>query len=138
MVQTICCIGAGYVGGPSMAVMADRCPGLDITVVDLDQARIDAWNNLGRGPLPVYEPGLEAVLDRVLGRNLQFSTDVANGIRNADMVFLSVNTPTKQKGSNHKTAKCNMRQTRLIVSTTCARLVLPCLRCCFCKSKKNK
>jgi UDPglucose 6-dehydrogenase len=98
MVQTICCIGAGYVGGPSMAVMADRCPGLDITVVDLDQARIDAWNNLGRGPLPVYEPGLEAVLDRVLGRNLQFSTDVANGIRNADMVFLSVNTPTKQNG----------------------------------------
>lgn len=98
MVQTICCIGAGYVGGPSMAVMADRCPGLDITVVDLDQARIDAWNNLGHGPLPVYEPGLEAVLDRVLGRNLQFSTDVANGIRNADMVFLSVNTPTKQNG----------------------------------------
>ena len=98
MVQTICCIGAGYVGGPSMAVMADRCPGLDITVVDLDKARIDAWNNLGHGPLPVYEPGLEAVLERVLGRNLQFSTDVANGICNADMVFLSVNTPTKQNG----------------------------------------
>ncbi|MBD1194708.1 nucleotide sugar dehydrogenase [Vulcanococcus sp. Clear-D1] len=98
MVQTICCIGAGYVGGPSMAVMADRCPGLDITVVDLDQARIDAWNNLGHGPLPVYEPGLEAVLERVLGRNLQFSTDVNNGIRNADMVFLSVNTPTKRNG----------------------------------------
>ncbi len=98
MVQTICCIGAGYVGGPSMAVMADRCPGLDITVVDLDQARIDAWNNLGRGPLPVYEPGLEDVLQRVLGRNLQFSTDVANGIRKADMVFLSVNTPTKRNG----------------------------------------
>lgn len=98
MVQTICCIGAGYVGGPSMAVMADRCPGLDITVVDLDTARIDAWNNLGHGPLPVYEPGLEAVLERVLGRNLQFSTDVANGIRKADMVFLSVNTPTKRNG----------------------------------------
>ena len=98
MVQTICCIGAGYVGGPSMAVMADRCPGLDITVVDLDQARIDAWNNLGHGPLPVYEPGLETVLQRVLGRNLQFSTDVAQAIRKADMVFLSVNTPTKRNG----------------------------------------
>ncbi len=98
MVQTICCIGAGYVGGPSMAVMADRCPGIDITVVDLDQARVDAWNNLGHGPLPVYEPGLEAVLERVLGRNLQFSTDVVDGIRNADMVFLSVNTPTKRQG----------------------------------------
>jgi UDPglucose 6-dehydrogenase len=78
--------------------MADRCPGLDITVVDLDQARIDSWNNLGHGPLPVYEPGLEDVLQRVLGRNLHFSTDVANGIRRADMVFLSVNTPTKRKG----------------------------------------
>jgi len=98
MVQTICCIGAGYVGGPSMAVMADRCPGLDITVVDLDQQRIDAWNNLGRGSLPVYEPGLEAVLSRVAGRNLRFSTDVAGAIRKADMVFLSVNTPTKRNG----------------------------------------
>lgn len=98
MVQKVCCIGAGYVGGPSMAVMADRCPGLDITVVDLDQARIDAWNNLGHGKLPVYEPGLEAVLQRVHGRNLQFNTDVAAGIRKADMVFLSVNTPTKRCG----------------------------------------
>jgi UDPglucose 6-dehydrogenase len=98
MVRTICCIGAGYVGGPSMAVMADRCPGLDITVVDLDQERIDAWNNLGQGSLPVYEPGLEAVLKRVVDRNLRFSTDVADGIRTADMVFLSVNTPTKRNG----------------------------------------
>ena len=98
MTQTICCIGAGYVGGPSMAVMADRCPGVDITVVDLDQARIDAWNNLtGDGP-PIYEPGLEEVLQRVTGRNLHFSTDVTAGIRQADMVFLSVNTPTKSYG----------------------------------------
>ena len=98
MVQNICCIGAGYVGGPSMAVMADRCPGLDITVVDLDKDRIDAWNNIGQRPLPVYEPGLETVLNRVLDRNLRFTTDVNHGIRTADMVFLSVNTPTKRNG----------------------------------------
>jgi UDPglucose 6-dehydrogenase len=98
MTQTICCIGAGYVGGPSMAVMADRCPGVDITVVDVDQARIDAWNNLsGEGP-PIYEPGLAEVLGRVGGRNLHFSTDVTTAIRQADMVFLSVNTPTKSYG----------------------------------------
>lgn len=98
MVQSICCIGAGYVGGPSMAVMADRCPGLDITVVDLDQQRIDAWNNLNGASLPVYEPGLAEVLGRVSGRNLRFSTDVDGAIRKADMVFLSVNTPTKRHG----------------------------------------
>jgi len=98
MVQNICCIGAGYVGGPSMAVMADRRPGLDINVVDLDQDRIDAWNNLGNSTLPVYEPGLEAVLSRVAARNLRFSTDVSSAIRKADMVFLSVNTPTKRNG----------------------------------------
>jgi UDPglucose 6-dehydrogenase len=81
-----------------MAVMADHCPGLDITVVDLNQQRIDAWNNLGQLELPVYEPGLEEVLARVRGKNLHFSTDVAVGIATADMVFLSVNTPTKTYG----------------------------------------
>lgn len=98
MVTKICCIGAGYVGGPSMAVMADHSPGVDIHVVDIDQRRIDAWNNLSNAPLPVYEPGLQDVLNRVRGRNLHFSTDVAGAIGAADMVFLSVNTPTKQWG----------------------------------------
>ena len=98
MTKRICCIGAGYVGGPSMAVMADHCPGLDITVVDLNQQRIDAWNNLGQLELPIYEPGLEEVLARVRGKNLHFSTDVKDGIASADMVFLSVNTPTKTYG----------------------------------------
>jgi UDPglucose 6-dehydrogenase len=98
MVSNICCIGAGYVGGPSMAVMADFCPGVNIHVVDLDRQRIDAWNNLNDAPLPVYEPGLQEVLDRVRGRNLNFSTDVSGAIRSADMVFLSVNTPTKHRG----------------------------------------
>jgi UDPglucose 6-dehydrogenase len=81
-----------------MAVMAANCPGVDIHVVDLDQRRIDSWNNLNGSELPVYEPGLQAVVDRVRGQNLYFSTDVAEAIRRADMVFLSVNTPTKTNG----------------------------------------
>jgi UDPglucose 6-dehydrogenase len=98
MVNRICCIGAGYVGGPSMAVMAKHCPGVDVQVVDLDQRRIDAWNNLNGASLPVYEPGLQEVVDEVRGRNLHFSTDVRRAIGQADMVFLSVNTPTKHRG----------------------------------------
>lgn len=98
MVKNICCIGAGYVGGPSMAVMADNCPGVEISVVDVDKDRINCWNNLNNAPLPIYEPGLQAVLDRVRNKNLKFSTDVQGEIRNADMIFLSVNTPTKRRG----------------------------------------
>jgi len=98
VIKTICCIGAGYVGGPTMAVIADRCPHVQVTVVDLNQARIDAWNAADLSRLPVYEPGLDAVLGRCRGRNLHFSTDVDGAIAAADMVFLSVNTPTKTKG----------------------------------------
>lgn len=98
MVKNICCIGAGYVGGPSMAVMADNCPGVDIHVVDTDQKRIDSWNNLNDAPLPVYERGLQKVLERVRSRNLHFSTDVMGAVSKADMVFLAVNTPTKHRG----------------------------------------
>jgi UDPglucose 6-dehydrogenase len=97
-IRTICCIGAGYVGGPTMAVIADRCPGIQVTVVDLNQARIDAWNDPDLSKLPVYEPGLAAVVGRCRGRNLHFSTSVEPAIAAADMVFLSVNTPTKTKG----------------------------------------
>ncbi|MDI9407588.1 MAG: hypothetical protein QM522_12860, partial [Chitinophagaceae bacterium] len=98
VIQTICCIGAGYVGGPTMAVIADRCPHIQVTVVDLNQARIDAWNDPDLSRLPVYEPGLDAVVGRCRGRNLHFSTDVDGAIAAADMVFLSVNTPTKTRG----------------------------------------
>jgi len=98
VIKTICCIGAGYVGGPTMAVIADRCPGIQVTVVDLNQARIDAWNDPDLSRLPVYEPGLDAVVGRCRGRNLHFSTAVDAAIAAADMVFLSVNTPTKTKG----------------------------------------
>ena len=97
-IRTICCIGAGYVGGPTMAVIADRCPEIQVTVVDLNAERIAAWNDADLSRLPVYEPGLDVVVGRCRGRNLFFSTEVAAGIAAADMVFLSVNTPTKTKG----------------------------------------
>ena len=97
-IRTICCIGAGYVGGPTMAVIADRCPEVQVTVVDLNAERIAAWNDPDLSRLPVYEPGLDAVVGRCRGRNLFFSTEVEAGIAAADMVFLSVNTPTKTKG----------------------------------------
>ncbi|MCP9913014.1 nucleotide sugar dehydrogenase [Cyanobium sp. BA20m-14] len=98
MIRSICCIGAGYVGGPTMAVIADRCPGIQVTVVDLNAERIAAWNDLDLSQLPVYEPGLDALVGRARGRNLHFSTAVEAAIAGADMVFLSVNTPTKTKG----------------------------------------
>ena len=81
-----------------MAVIADRCPNIQVTVVDINQARIEAWNDADLSQLPVYEPGLDAVVGRARGRNLQFSTAVEASIAEADMVFISVNTPTKTKG----------------------------------------
>ena len=94
-VSNILCIGAGYVGGPTMAVVADRCPHLRVTVTDINRERIDAWNS---DALPIYEPGLDGVVSRTRGRNLFFSTDVSGGIRAADLIFVSVNTPTKAFG----------------------------------------
>ena len=97
-IQRICCIGAGYVGGPTMAVIADRCPDVQVTVVDLNAERIAAWNDADISRLPVYEPGLDGVVARARGRNLHFSTAVDEAIGEADMVFISVNTPTKTRG----------------------------------------
>jgi UDPglucose 6-dehydrogenase len=97
-IRNICCIGAGYVGGPTMAVIADRCPQIQVSVVDLNAERIAAWNGSDLSNLPVYEPGLDAVVARCRGRNLHFSTDVDAAIARADMVFISVNTPTKTRG----------------------------------------
>ena len=94
-IKNICCIGAGYVGGPTMAMIAKQCPGITVNVVDLNQARIDAWNS---EELPIYEPGLHEVVVEARGRNLFFSTEIQESIRNADMVFISVNTPTKTFG----------------------------------------
>ena len=91
----ILCIGAGYVGGPTMAMIAKKNKSVQVTVVDINQKRIDAWNS---DHLPIYEPGLDAVVKEARGRNLFFSTDVDRGIAEADMIFVSVNTPTKTFG----------------------------------------
>ena len=97
-VKNICCIGAGYVGGPTMAVIADRCPNIMINVVDLNEERISAWNSNNFENLPIYEPGLDKLVGRCRGLNLFFSNEIEKHISNADMVFISVNTPTKRKG----------------------------------------
>lgn len=91
----ICCMGAGYVGGPTMAVIAKMCPKIRVCVVDLSQKQIDAWNS---DNLPIYEPGLFEVVQSAIGKNLFFSTDISGEIQKADIVFISVNTPTKTQG----------------------------------------
>jgi len=97
-IQRICCIGAGYVGGPTMAVIAQKNPHIQITVVDLNEERIKAWNDEDLNKLPIYEPGLDVVVGEARGRNLFFDTDVDKAIDEADMIFISVNTPTKTYG----------------------------------------
>ncbi|KAJ7971049.1 UDP-glucose 6-dehydrogenase family protein [Quillaja saponaria] len=91
----ICCIGAGYVGGPTMAVIALKCPNVEVAVVDISVSRIAAWNS---EQLPIYEPGLDDVVKQCRGKNLFFSTDVEKHVCEADIVFVSVNTPTKTQG----------------------------------------
>jgi len=96
-IKNICCIGAGYVGGPTMAVIALKCPHINVTVVDANPKKIKAWN----GPLdalPVYEPGLSEVVKQARGRNLFFSEDIRGNIEKAEMIFMAVNTPTKTEG----------------------------------------
>jgi UDPglucose 6-dehydrogenase len=97
-INKICCIGAGYVGGPTMAVIAQKNPHIEVTVVDINEARIAAWNDTNLDNLPVYEPGLDAVVAEARGKNLFFSTDVDGAIDKADIIFISVNTPTKTYG----------------------------------------
>ena len=96
-VKNICCIGAGYVGGPTMAVIAVKCPHLNVTVVDSNQEKIKAWN----GPsdnLPIYESGLAELVEEARGRNLFFSKEIGENIEKAEMIFMAVNTPTKTEG----------------------------------------
>ena len=94
-INNICCIGAGYVGGPTMAVIALKNPTITVNVVDINPERIAAWQT---DELPIYEPGLLDVVKEARGRNLFFSTDIEKGIREADIIFISVNTPTKTYG----------------------------------------
>jgi len=97
-IKNICCIGAGYVGGPTMAVIAKKCPHIKVTVVDINKDRIAAWNNEDLSKLPVFEPELDNIVKEARGRNLFFSTDVDKAIDEAEMIFISVNTPTKTYG----------------------------------------
>ena len=97
-IQEICCIGAGFVGGPTMAVIAHECPEVRVTVVDTNIEKIKAWNSPNLDKLPVYEPGLKDLVRKTRNKNLFFSTDIDNAIIKAQMIFLAVNTPTKKDG----------------------------------------
>jgi len=99
--MNICFVGAGYVGGPTAAVMAKFCPTIKFTVVDLDRRRIDGWNS---DILPIYEPGLQELVEAMRGKNLFFSTDVGKGIDAADIVMVAVNTPNKPFGAGYDLA----------------------------------
>jgi len=94
--KNILCIGAGYVGGPTMAMIAYKCPQYRVTVVDINPIRIAEWNS---DDLPIYEPGLDEIVKATRGKNLFFSTDIEGGIRDNDIIFVSVNTPTKTFGA---------------------------------------
>jgi len=98
-IKSICCVGAGYVGGPTMSVIAQKNPNIKVTVVDINKDRIDAWNSVDLSKLPIYEPGLDKVVSESRGRNLFFSTDVDKAIFDSEMIFISVNTPTKTYGA---------------------------------------
>jgi UDPglucose 6-dehydrogenase len=97
-VKNICCIGAGYVGGPTMTMIAAKCPHITVNVVDINKKRIAAWNDPDVENIPIYEPGLSDLVWQTRGKNLFFSTDVDAAIKAADMIFISVNTPTKTYG----------------------------------------
>ena len=97
-IKNICCIGAGYVGGPTMAVIAKNNPNIKVTVVDINAVRIAAWNDSNLSKLPIYEPGLSKIIKETRDKNLFFSTDINKAISKSEMIFISVNTPTKTYG----------------------------------------
>lgn len=97
-IKNICCIGAGYVGGPTMTVIASKCPEIIVNVVDVNPERIANWNHENLDYLPIYEPGLADLVKKQRGKNLFFTTEVELCIKKADMIFISVNTPTKTYG----------------------------------------
>ena len=97
-IRNICCIGAGYVGGPTMSVIASKCPNIQVNVVDINKKRIQLWNSEDLSCLPIYEPGLKKIIKKCRGKNLHFSINLEREIEDADMIFISVNTPTKTKG----------------------------------------
>ena len=117
MIKNICCIGAGYVGGPTMAVIALKCPDINIHVVDINEVRIESWNSKDLNKLPIYEPGLSEIIKTTRNKNLFFSTKVEEAINLAEMIFISVNTPTKSFGEGKGMAS------DLTYVEKCARLI---------------
>jgi len=97
-IKNICCIGAGYVGGPTMSVIAQKNPDINVTVVDINVDRINQWNSKDLSKLPIFEPGLDKVIKETRGKNLFFSTEIEKSIIKSEMIFISVNTPTKTYG----------------------------------------
>ena len=97
MIKNICCIGAGYVGGPTMAVIAEMSPNINVTLVDSNREKINLWNG-DINKLPVFEPGLKEIVSKVRNKNLFFSSEIEKNIIKADMIFIAVNTPTKTEG----------------------------------------
>ncbi len=98
VIKNICCIGAGFVGGPTMAVIANKCPEIQVNVVDINEKRINNWNSSDLSKLPVYEPGLQEIISSQRGINLHFTTEIGKQIANSDLIFISVNTPIKSSG----------------------------------------
>ena len=98
-INKICCIGAGYVGGPTMAVISQKCPDIQVVVVDKNPEKIAAWNSKNLDLLPVYEPGLKEIVSERRDKNLIFSTNIKQAIKDAEMIFMAVNTPTKTEGA---------------------------------------
>ena len=94
--KNILCIGAGYVGGPTMAMIAHKCPQYKVTVVDINPSRIAQWKS---DALPIYEPGLDEIVKATRDKNLFFSTEIEKGIKESEIIFVSVNTPTKMFGA---------------------------------------
>jgi len=97
-ISNICCIGAGYVGGPTMAVIALKCPEINVTVVDKDSKKIDSWNDPNYDKLPIFEPGLKEIIIKTRNKNLFFSTEIDKAIYRSEIIFMAVNTPTKMYG----------------------------------------
>ena len=130
--SNILCIGAGYVGGPTMAMIAKNCPEHSVNVVDINQERIDRWNS---NDLPIFEPGLLEVVQQTRGKNLFFHTDIAGAIAEADIIFVSVNTPTKKFGEGagkaadmqywEKTARDILKNSRMPEAVSYTHLTLP-------------
>ena len=113
----IACVGAGYVGGPTMAMIASKCPNIEVVVLDISKPRIDAWNS---DKLPIFEPGLDEVVFSCRGKNLFFSTEVEKHVAAADIIFVSVNTPTKTQGqcTHHKERTTTNKQTAMSLAAS--------------------